>query len=113
MSMSPDAEAVEAAEKTKRLIAGIWTRNRPVVEQRLALLERTAVTRPLPEELRIEALGEAHKLAGSLGMFGFPEATVAAREVEAVLGDPSPEPSRLAGLVSQLRDLLASHLSEL
>jgi HPt (histidine-containing phosphotransfer) domain-containing protein len=112
MSMSPDAEAEEAAEKTKKMIAAIWARNRPVVGQRLALLDRAAAIQPLPEDLRIEALGEAHKLAGSLGMFGFHDATLAARELEVFLGDPSPEPARLAELVARLHALLARHLTE-
>jgi HPt (histidine-containing phosphotransfer) domain-containing protein len=102
----------EAAEKTRRLIAGIWARNRPVVETRLDLLDRAAATQPLPEPLRTEARGEAHKLAGSLGMFGLPEGTRVARELEVLLGHPSPEPAKLAELAARLRRVVAGRRSE-
>jgi len=76
---------MESAHKTAGLIAHLWERNRPLVEERLTLLEsaaRAATRGTLSEGLRREAAEVAHKLAGSLGMYGFPEGTAVAGELE-------------------------------
>jgi HPt (histidine-containing phosphotransfer) domain-containing protein len=97
----------ETDDKTASLLAAIWRRNRPLVEERLALLERAAVgaaAGALTEELREEARGDAHKLAGSLGMYGYDEGTLIARQIELMLlGDGTPDAARLGSLVAELR----------
>lgn len=93
-------------DKTASLLAAIWLRSRPLVEERLALLERAAVgaaAGALTEELRKEAGGVAHKLAGSLGMYGYDEGTRTAREMEVLLGEAAPDAARLGILVAELR----------
>ena len=78
-----------AEEKTRRRIAEIWERSLPEVEARLEVLTRAAhaaATGGLGGEQAEEARGLAHKLAGSLGMFGFMEGTRVAREIEVLLG---------------------------
>jgi hypothetical protein len=96
----------DAADKTATLLAALWERNRPVVEERLTTLERAA------EALRVDALdaplrGEAicgsHNLAGSLGMYGYDEGTRIAREIEVMLTGASPCGVRLGALVAELR----------
>lgn len=96
----------ELAEKTRELLSDLWQRNLPTVEARLAVLERASLADPLPEELRIDAMSVAHKLAGSLGMFGFPEGTRIARQLELALDVPAPDSAQLAMLTQQLREEL-------
>ncbi|MBI2230774.1 MAG: Hpt domain-containing protein [Deltaproteobacteria bacterium] len=61
----------------------------------------------LDDELRRRAVGEAHHLAGSVGSFGFTEATRLARVLEHAFGDPERlgqrEAPRLAEVVATLR----------
>ena len=93
-------------EKTAWLLAAMWLRNRPLVEERLALLDRAAAATAdggLTEELREEASHTAHKLAGSLGMYGYEEGTRNAREIEVLLGDATPDAARLGTLAAELR----------
>lgn len=104
--MSQTVPSRQAAEKTQALLADLWRRKRPVVEERLAVLERAATAQPLTEALRSEAHDVAHKLAGSLGMFGFEQGTRLARELELLLEEPTPDTVKLAELTMQLRELL-------
>ena len=96
----------DAAEKTRLLLANLWQRNRPVIEERLAVLDRAAAADPVLEEMRTAALEVSHKLSGSLGMFGFEQGTLLARELEALLDTPCPEALRLAELTRQLRAVI-------
>lgn len=90
---------------TQMMIAALWQRNQPEVLARLALLDRAAAE-PLTPELSQQAAATAHKLAGSLGMFGFPEGTRIARALEQHLESTSPDPTRLAILTAELRQTL-------
>ena len=97
----------ETDDKTASLLAALWLRNLPLVEERLALLDRAAATIAdgrLKEELREEASHTAHKLAGSLGMYGYDEGTSIAREIEVLLaGDATRDEARFSKLVAELR----------
>lgn len=96
----------EAADKTATLLAALWVRNRPMVEERLVTLDRAAAAAAagaLAEELRADAAGNAHKLAGSLGMYGFDEGTRVAREIEVLLSGAAPDAARLSSLIAELR----------
>ena len=86
----------------QKMIAALWQRSQPQVLERLALLDRAA-TEPLKPRLRQDAVATAHKLAGTLGMFGFHEGTRLAREFEQHLETPSPDPAHLAALATELR----------
>jgi len=80
-------------EATRKLLASLWERSLPVLRERCALLERAATAAQaatLTPELRAEATSIAHKLSGSLGMFGYPEGTDFARRVEEHLEAPGP-----------------------
>jgi HPt (histidine-containing phosphotransfer) domain-containing protein len=99
----------DAADKTATLLAALWVRNRPIVEQRLATLDQAAAAAEsgtLPSELRGEAASNAHKLAGSLGMYGYDEGTRIARELEVLLGEAVPEGARLRALIAELRGVV-------
>jgi len=82
------------AAKTAQLLAVLWERNLPVVQERLALLANVlnalVSTGVLAPELQIDAANVAHKLAGTLGMFGYPRGTELARMIEEMLEMPDP-----------------------
>jgi HPt (histidine-containing phosphotransfer) domain-containing protein len=94
----------DSEDKTKALLAALWLKNRPIVEERLAALdEAAAVVGTLSEDQRKEAQGTAHKLAGALGMYGYDEGTRVARLLEQLLDSARPEPVRFRGLIAELR----------
>ena len=86
----------------------IWAQRRESVLGRVAVLERAAAAQRegrLDEGLRADAAAEAHKLAGSAGSYGFPEASRMALELESLYESPR-EPvdsSRTADLTRDLR----------
>ena len=97
----------EIEDKTAALLATIWVKIRPLVEERFVTLDGAAASvaanGSLSEDERKEAQSTAHKLAGSLGMYGYDEGTRVARELEGLLESRSPEAARLSGLVAELR----------
>ena len=101
MSSTKDPEA------TRKLLASLWERSLPVLRERCALLERAAAAAQagiLTPELRAEATAIAHKLSGSLGMFGYPEGTRFARRLEVHLDHAGPvDPLRLAEDLAAMR----------
>lgn len=65
--------------------SAIWERHRPIIERQVSTLEEavSAVGRGTFDcDLRLEAQHAAHKLTGSAGTFGYPEASEAARRLE-------------------------------
>ncbi len=96
-------------------IAAIWHKQLPQTRERLQVLARAAeelsTSRTIEPELRSEALDMAHKLAGSLGMFGYSEATEHARLIEETLDHPGlPQPERLQQYVDDLHASLREAL---
>jgi len=66
-------------------IAAVWERSREELERRIATLERAVaelLADDLGDALRTSAHSDAHKLAGSLGMFGLAAGSQLAHEVE-------------------------------
>jgi HPt (histidine-containing phosphotransfer) domain-containing protein len=99
MADSSDARA-------SHLIAQVWQRSQAQVLARLTKLESAAAaahTGTLAEPQRAEAESIAHKLSGSLGMFGFPKGTQFARALEAEFQLSAPDPATLASLSAALR----------
>lgn len=97
--------------KIDALLIALWERNLPTVHERLDILDRAASAAAfgkLSEAGRIEALDIAHKLSGSLGMFGHHRGTEIARNIEQILKAPTPAtlPS-LVALTADLRQTLA------
>lgn len=86
-------------------MAALWERFRGTTVERVDTLDAAIeVLRSTPDaaEPRIAGSSAAHKLAGSLGTFGFPEASRLARECERILDADAPlGPAEL--------DLLAAH----
>lgn len=100
--------------RVNTVLADLWQKNLPTLRERLKMLDRaakTAKTGSLPEEMRLEVLSIAHKLSGSLGMFGYQEGTDVARKIEKILMSPSRATLvTLTGLIDDLRKSLASGL---
>jgi HPt (histidine-containing phosphotransfer) domain-containing protein len=95
--------------ETESLVSALWERKRPLMLQRLTVLDRAAEAAEnggLGVALCEEAAGEAHKLAGSLGIFGFPKGTEIARQLESGLEDGSIRPEQMKELTRQLRETL-------
>ena len=103
------------AETTNKLIDEIWRRHRITVLTRVDLLESVAtaiVGRSLTLSLLEEALSASHKLAGSLGTFGFDEGTQLARELEQQLASAMPDAVAIRDSVRQLRLVLFGDKSD-
>lgn len=85
--MSALPQAFRAVDP-QQLLASVWQRNLPVVRARLATLDelsKTGVDGILSEDARTLGSEIAHKLAGSLGMFGYLQGTEVARALEQLL----------------------------
>jgi HPt (histidine-containing phosphotransfer) domain-containing protein len=97
-------------------LKGVWVQYQEMIFQRAAALQEATLAAEqgaLRDELRQRALREAHKLAGSLGMFGLHEGTRLAREIEHLLeagsGDGRTEAPRLSELTVALYREIEPH----
>ena len=107
--MSPHTVSLAQAETTKKLIDGVWRRNQTQVLACLEHLECTAsaVAENSMTPLVLEkALSISHKLAGSLGMFGFGEGTQLARVLEHQLESETPDATEMFIAITRLRKVL-------
>lgn len=96
----------DAQDKTAALLAALWEKNRPIIEERLVALDgaaAAAATGSLEDEQRKEGQIAAHKLAGALGMYGYDEGTRIARQLEVLLDGGAPEAGQLSALIAELR----------
>jgi HPt (histidine-containing phosphotransfer) domain-containing protein len=92
------------------LVAQIWRQKKDVTLSRVAMVEEASaalLSGALAPDLRGQAAMESHKLAGSLGTFGFPEGSRLAREIEGILMRESDldrdDGKQLAQLLQELR----------
>jgi HPt (histidine-containing phosphotransfer) domain-containing protein len=96
------------------LLLQLWQKNLPTIRERLDLMDKfgsAAVSGSLEEHTRLEALSIAHKLAGSLGMYGYQQGTEVAAKMERILKFPTPETLvTLRALAADLRNSLAAGL---
>jgi HPt (histidine-containing phosphotransfer) domain-containing protein len=86
-------------------IAAAWEESRPRIMGRVAVLEAVAAAvrdGGLSVDLRRDAENDAHKLAGSLGMFGFPLGSELAHEIEERLEGDAPIAPDFPELVERL-----------
>lgn len=87
-------------------LAILWQRHRQSILDRISLLESTSanVLRGVLDERSIaEGVSAAHKLAGSLGTFGFDAGSRSALEAESLLREPVVDGRLLAEAVMALR----------
>lgn len=104
---TPAAPAPHEPFDPTELLTRVWVQSLPLFRERVAFLETTALQATagsLTTPDRTEAFNIAHKLAGSLGMFGYPHGTQIARQLEDLLnGEDSMDPSTLTRLAAELR----------
>ncbi len=91
---APPMPPISSSQPSKRSanITQIWSKFKDLAFERLADLENLAVAlveNRLTTELQEEARSSAHKLAGSLGCFGFPEGSRIAQQIEKLLWNSS------------------------
>jgi len=102
--------APQKNNEVRSALEKVWLNSRPEALGRVAALERFAenLRSGTPDRPSWEsALSAAHRLSGSLGMFGFNDASSCAEKIEALLGDgPTPDPATMLSLVERLRMLL-------
>lgn len=95
------------ADKVGSLLLSIWEKSLPLMRERLTILDTAATAceqGELDPDLREEATRTAHKLAGSLGIFGFSYGGELAGTLESLLLDNrNPEPMLLRKLANDLR----------
>jgi HPt (histidine-containing phosphotransfer) domain-containing protein len=87
------AGAPKDPKATRKLMASLWERNLPVLRDRVVQLEHAVVAAragTMTQMQRADAISTAHKLAGSLGMFGYSEGTEFARRIEQHLETSGP-----------------------
>lgn len=84
----PVNEKTTSIASLQSAVTGIWEKFKDKIIGRLVALERASaalLAGNIHAELRQEAIREAHKLAGSLGTFGFADGSSLAREIEELL----------------------------
>src|SRR5690242_12127276 len=83
-----DEDGLTIEQQIAKDLADLWKDYKGVVLAQVDVLERAsraAANGELPDELREEAQREAHKLAGSVGSFGFTQGSALASEIEKLL----------------------------
>ena len=89
-------------------LRAVWKHQRGRVYERIDSIERAIAALSedrLDDELKHEAERAAHMLAGSVGTFGFLDASDAARGLESELAHPTPERvPALSALALRVRD---------
>ena len=102
--------APQKSDEVRSALGKVWLNSRPEALERLATLEHFTETlrSGTPDRDACErALSAAHRLSGSLGMFGFDEASFCAAEIEGLLSaGRTPDAAAMAGLVGRLGKLL-------
>lgn len=102
--------ATRPGDVARQLISALWERSVPLITDRLNGLDiacEAALAGRLSPLMRRGAADTAHKLAGSLGMFGYPRGTELAREIEQMLeSEGRVDGASLRELVLELRDCL-------
>jgi HPt (histidine-containing phosphotransfer) domain-containing protein len=97
-------------DAARHLLSALWERNLPLLRARMNVLDRAAhgaLHETLTPAACAEAADTAHKLAGSLGMFGYPRGTEIAREIEQLFAACDPmDPVLLRQLVTALQETL-------
>jgi diguanylate cyclase (GGDEF)-like protein len=124
VSLGGIADPAEDAKPSRRrrtadAIALIWEGNKSGISAQVDVLEDAVASLlegSLPDDLREKARGNAHKLAGSVGTFGFADGSALAREMELIFQNAAmlddAKVFRLAELVVQLRTELSRDIAQ-
>jgi DNA-binding response OmpR family regulator/HPt (histidine-containing phosphotransfer) domain-containing protein len=90
-SVSTSSQQIKESKRklqTKEALTVVWERLKVHSSDRLTILQQASqalTASSLSEELRNKSYKAAHKLAGSLGIFGFAEGSRLAKEIEEIL----------------------------
>ena len=110
---SPQIQAsISSPQKKSTSVTQIWSRFKDLAFKRLSDLENYAVTSVESRStlaIYDRAKNSAHKLAGSLGCFGFPQGSKIAKQIEQLLNSHSPTLEEIAQ-ISELVDALNREL---
>ena len=101
LSSPSQTQKPDTSEKIKR----VWLTFKVVTEERLNVLSNftsALASNAVSRELLQLAKSSAHKLAGSLGGFGFPEGSKIAKQIEILLNNDSVTLHQLTQLVTSL-----------
>ena len=87
MLTTTNTQATDNGDRGSTNIARVWSQFRDSAFERIAVLEMVTASGKgqLNNELIESARSSAHKLAGSLGSFGFPEGSRIAKQIEILL----------------------------
>ncbi|WP_017303128.1 response regulator [Spirulina subsalsa] len=103
----PESPVPSKAEKTRQAVQQAWEQFKPAILKRLMVIEQAIAAwgkNTLSPDLQEDAAQQAHKLVGSLGMYGFPEASLLSRQLEHQLLDlTTTSPPILTQLLQTLR----------
>lgn len=86
------AKQIRNREKTVAVVNKVWDQFKDKVQERVAIFDRVVealANDTMTSQLQRQAAQEAHKLAGSLGIFGFMEGTRTAKTIEHLLQSPA------------------------
>ena len=102
--------SAQTAQQANTVTAAIWERAKHRLSERIAVIEKATTagaSDALADDLRRDAEREAHKLAGSLGMFNFDHGSRLAQQAEQAFQNwttlPDQERAQLSSLIGQLR----------
>ena len=85
MSDGGGAAAEARRERIRQRLAAVWEGHKGHIAEQIEIVERAArdlLGGELDEAARDDAVREAHKLAGTVGTFGFSRAAALARDLE-------------------------------
>jgi len=100
------------AEQARHAASNAIENFQTLITERLAVIEQATMAQPLSHALQQQARQAAHKLAGSLDMFGVPHGSRYSRQIEAALAadGQSFDHQQLSTLVNQLQRALKQTL---
>ena len=99
-------------ERLQARLRQAWVEARTLVAERMRVLEvavSAANSGALGQEQRSSAIAAAHKLAGSLGVFGLREASFCARNIEEQFYAGCCDAGTLALMLQRLQQLLRNY----
>jgi DNA-binding response OmpR family regulator/HPt (histidine-containing phosphotransfer) domain-containing protein len=103
------ASPPSAEDEARATTIALWQQFKQPMLDRIALLDQAAVALAagnLSDAIRENAAHAAHKLAGSIAMFGFPDATQIGRDLEQLLQLPHPPFTDFKKLLDELHQVL-------
>ena len=99
-------------ERLQARLRQAWVEARTLVAERITVLEvavSAANSGALGQEQRSSAIAAAHKLSGSLGVFGLREASICARNIEEQFYAGCSDAGTLVRMLQRLQQLLRNY----